>query len=125
MAETFEAYRTRILRYLGDKEPIGVQQATVPSIVAASAGSVLVHATMSAANKTIAFGGLGLILAMAASRISLISRLRSAVPSWATHRRYRGLSETCSFVIPTTEAELRRRLSMWSVNGLPVALRRT
>src|SRR6202163_2432832 len=28
MAETFEAYRTRVLSYLGDKEPIGVQQAT-------------------------------------------------------------------------------------------------
>jgi hypothetical protein len=28
MAETFEAYRTRILSYLGDEEPIGVQQAT-------------------------------------------------------------------------------------------------
>src|SRR5580700_12205083 len=28
MAETFEAYRTRVLIYLGDEEPIGVQQAT-------------------------------------------------------------------------------------------------
>ncbi len=28
MAETFEAYRTRVLSYLGDGEPIGVQQAT-------------------------------------------------------------------------------------------------
>jgi hypothetical protein len=28
MAETFEAYRTRVLRYLGDEEPIAVQQAT-------------------------------------------------------------------------------------------------
>ena len=28
MAETFEAYRTRVLSYLGDKEPIGVQRAT-------------------------------------------------------------------------------------------------
>jgi len=28
MAETFEAYRNRILNYLGDQEPIGVQQAT-------------------------------------------------------------------------------------------------
>ena len=28
MAETFEAYRNRILSYLGDEEPIGVQQAT-------------------------------------------------------------------------------------------------
>ena len=28
MAETFEAYQTRILSYLGDEEPIGVQQAT-------------------------------------------------------------------------------------------------
>src|SRR6202451_3675673 len=28
MAETFEAYRTRILSYLGDEEPVGVQQAT-------------------------------------------------------------------------------------------------
>ena len=28
MAEIFEAYRTRILSYLGDEEPIGVQQAT-------------------------------------------------------------------------------------------------
>ncbi len=28
MAETFEAYRTRVLSYLGDKEPISVQQAT-------------------------------------------------------------------------------------------------
>jgi hypothetical protein len=28
MAETFEAYRTRVLGYLGDEEPIGVQQAT-------------------------------------------------------------------------------------------------
>ena len=28
MAETFEAYRSRVLSYLGDKEPIGVQQAT-------------------------------------------------------------------------------------------------
>ena len=28
MAETFEAYRTRVLSYLGDEEPIGVQQAT-------------------------------------------------------------------------------------------------
>jgi hypothetical protein len=27
MAETFEAYRTRVLSYLGDEEPIGVQQA--------------------------------------------------------------------------------------------------
>ena len=28
MVETFEAYRTRVQRYLGDEEPIGVQQAT-------------------------------------------------------------------------------------------------
>jgi hypothetical protein len=28
MAETFAAYRNRILSYLGDQEPIGVQQAT-------------------------------------------------------------------------------------------------
>ena len=28
MAETFEAYRTRVLSYLGDEEPIAVQQAT-------------------------------------------------------------------------------------------------
>ena len=28
MKETFEAYRTRVLSYLGDEEPIGVQQAT-------------------------------------------------------------------------------------------------
>src|SRR5258708_39729268 len=28
MAETVEAYRTRVLSYLGDQEPIGVQQAT-------------------------------------------------------------------------------------------------
>jgi hypothetical protein len=28
MAETFEAYRSRVLSYLGDEEPIGVQQAT-------------------------------------------------------------------------------------------------
>ncbi len=28
MAETFEAYRTRVLSYLGDQEPIAVQQAT-------------------------------------------------------------------------------------------------
>ena len=28
MAETFEAYRTRVLSYLGDEEPLGVQQAT-------------------------------------------------------------------------------------------------
>src|SRR5580658_108982 len=28
MAETFEAYRDRVLSYLGDEEPIGVQQAT-------------------------------------------------------------------------------------------------
>src|SRR5580658_548798 len=28
MAETFEAYRHRVLSYLGDEEPIGVQQAT-------------------------------------------------------------------------------------------------
>jgi len=28
MAETFEAYRTRVLSYLGDEEPTGVQQAT-------------------------------------------------------------------------------------------------
>jgi hypothetical protein len=28
MAETFEAYRTRVLSYVGDEEPIGVQQAT-------------------------------------------------------------------------------------------------
>ena len=28
MAETFEAYRTRVLSYLGDEEPFGVQQAT-------------------------------------------------------------------------------------------------
>src|ERR1051325_8776229 len=28
MAETFEAYRNRILNYLGDQEPVGVQQAT-------------------------------------------------------------------------------------------------
>jgi len=28
MAATFEAYRTRVLSYLGDEEPIGVQQAT-------------------------------------------------------------------------------------------------
>ncbi len=28
MAETFEAYRTRVLSYLGNQEPIGVQQAT-------------------------------------------------------------------------------------------------
>jgi hypothetical protein len=28
MVETFEAYRTRVLSYLGDEEPIGVQQAT-------------------------------------------------------------------------------------------------
>jgi hypothetical protein len=28
LAETFEAYRTRVLSYLGDEEPIGVQRAT-------------------------------------------------------------------------------------------------
>src|ERR1700740_765956 len=28
MAETFEEYRNRVLSYLGDEEPIGVQQAT-------------------------------------------------------------------------------------------------
>src|ERR1700679_1475030 len=28
MAETFEAYRARVLSYLGDEEPIGVQRAT-------------------------------------------------------------------------------------------------
>jgi len=28
MTETFEAYRTRVLSYLGDEEPIGVQRAT-------------------------------------------------------------------------------------------------
>ncbi|HKP35259.1 MAG TPA: DinB family protein [Pyrinomonadaceae bacterium] len=28
MAETFEAYRNRVLSYLGDQEPVGVQQAT-------------------------------------------------------------------------------------------------
>jgi hypothetical protein len=28
MAETFEAYRSRVLSYLGDEEPIGVQQVT-------------------------------------------------------------------------------------------------
>jgi hypothetical protein len=28
MAETFEAYRNRVLSYLGDEEPLGVQQAT-------------------------------------------------------------------------------------------------
>jgi hypothetical protein len=28
MTETFEAYRTRVLSYLGDDEPIGIQQAT-------------------------------------------------------------------------------------------------
>jgi hypothetical protein len=28
MGETFEAYRTRVLSYLGDEEPIGVQQTT-------------------------------------------------------------------------------------------------
>ena len=28
MEETFEAYRNRVLSYLGDEEPIGVQQAT-------------------------------------------------------------------------------------------------
>ena len=28
MVETFEAYRTRVLSYLGDEDPIGVQQAT-------------------------------------------------------------------------------------------------
>jgi hypothetical protein len=28
MAETFEAHRTRVLSYLGDQEPVGVQQAT-------------------------------------------------------------------------------------------------
>src|SRR5579862_6149291 len=28
MAETFEAYRTRVLNYLGDEDPICVQQAT-------------------------------------------------------------------------------------------------
>ena len=28
MAETFEAYRNRVLSYLGDEDPIGVQQAT-------------------------------------------------------------------------------------------------
>ena len=28
MGETFEAYRTRVLSYLGDEEPIGVQRAT-------------------------------------------------------------------------------------------------
>jgi hypothetical protein len=28
MAETFEAYRNRVLSYLGDQDPIGVQQAT-------------------------------------------------------------------------------------------------
>jgi hypothetical protein len=28
MAETFAAYRTRVLSYLGDEEPIGVQQST-------------------------------------------------------------------------------------------------
>src|ERR1700751_4839158 len=32
MAETFEAYRTRVLSYLGDEEPIGVQQATPPQL---------------------------------------------------------------------------------------------
>ena len=28
MAETFEAYRTRVLSYLGDEDPINVQRAT-------------------------------------------------------------------------------------------------
>jgi hypothetical protein len=28
MAETFEAYRNRVLNYLGDEDPIAVQQAT-------------------------------------------------------------------------------------------------
>jgi hypothetical protein len=28
MAETFEAYRIRVLSYLGDEEPIAVQRAT-------------------------------------------------------------------------------------------------
>jgi hypothetical protein len=28
MAETFEAYRNRVLSYLGDEDPIAVQQAT-------------------------------------------------------------------------------------------------
>jgi hypothetical protein len=28
MAETFEAYRDRVLSYLGDEEPIGVHQTT-------------------------------------------------------------------------------------------------
>ncbi|HEV8485452.1 MAG TPA: DinB family protein [Blastocatellia bacterium] len=28
MAETFEAYRNRVLSYLGDEDPIGVQQST-------------------------------------------------------------------------------------------------
>src|SRR5271156_5990812 len=28
MAETFEAYRIRVLSYLGDEEPVGVQQST-------------------------------------------------------------------------------------------------
>ncbi len=37
MAETFEAYRTRILSYLGDEEPIGVQQATPSHTRSASA----------------------------------------------------------------------------------------
>src|SRR5580693_9334960 len=32
MAETFEAYRTRVLSYLGDEEPIGVQQATATQL---------------------------------------------------------------------------------------------
>ena len=32
MTETFEAYRHRVLSYLGDKEPIGVQQATASEI---------------------------------------------------------------------------------------------
>ena len=32
MTETFEAYRTRVLSYLGDEEPIGVQQATASEL---------------------------------------------------------------------------------------------
>src|SRR5580704_15360944 len=32
MAETFDEYRTRVLSYLGDEEPIGVQRATASQL---------------------------------------------------------------------------------------------
>ena len=39
MAETFEAYRTRVLSYLGEEEPIGVQRATHRSSIGVCAMS--------------------------------------------------------------------------------------